>query len=298
MTCAPIALFVYNRVWHTQQTVEALLNNFLASKSDLIIFSDGAKRADDVEKVNKVREYIKQIDGFKSIAVFENETNKGLANSIISGVSHVLDMNEQIIVLEDDIVTSPYFLSYMNQGLHLYKNDHQVISIHGYVYPIKESLPKTFFLRGADCWGWATWKRGWQLFEKDGKHLLQQLTDQNLINLFDFDASYPYSKMLSDQTKGLNDSWAVRWYASAFLKEKLTLYPNTSLVKNIGLDNSGTHSGSSNNFDGALVDKEFVVERIALEDNTAARKSFANYFRKGKRSFGTGLMQRIAKLFS
>lgn len=160
---APIALFVYNRPMHTRQTVEALLANELAAESDLIIFADGAKSGKDADAVQEVREYIHSISGFKSIKINEQDTNQGLANSVIAGVTEVVNESGRIIVLEDDMVTSPYFLNYMNDSLEMYKDEDKVISIHGYMYPVKEKLPETFFLQGADCWGWATWKRGYYL---------------------------------------------------------------------------------------------------------------------------------------
>ena len=153
---APIALFVYNRPGHTQQTVEALLKNELAMESDLFIFSDAAKSSEIEVKVNAVREFIKSISGFRSLTIIERESNLGLANSIIDGVTNLCNEYGQVIVLEDDLVTSPFFLKYMNDGLNYYRDEEQVISIHGYIYPFDAKLPETFFLRGADCWGWAT----------------------------------------------------------------------------------------------------------------------------------------------
>ncbi len=191
---APIALFVYNRPWHIQQTVEALQKNDLAEDSDLFIFSDAPKKKEAVAAVQEVREYIKTVGGFKSVSIIERDINFGLANSIIDGVTRMCNEYGRVIVLEDDLVTSPYFLCYMNDALDLYEHEESVISIHGYIYPVAEKLPETFFLRGADCWGWATWKRGWELFEQDGRRLLEELCRQKLTDRFDFDNSYPIHK--------------------------------------------------------------------------------------------------------
>jgi hypothetical protein len=129
----------------------------------------------------------------------------------------------------------------MNRALSLYENDERVISIHGYVYPVKEALPENFFLRGADCWGWATWKRGWDLFESRGEYLLEKIKKEKLEYSFNFDGSYNYLDLLKMQIRGKNDSWAIRWHASAFLHNKFTLYPGKSLVANIGFDGSGAN---------------------------------------------------------
>jgi hypothetical protein len=276
MNFAPIVLFTYNRPWHTKQTVEALQKNMYAEQSNLFIFSDGPKTEKDEPKVKEVRKYLKTIKGFKNIEIIERDKNWGLANNIIDGVTKIVNQYGRVIVLEDDLVTSPYFLKFMNDGLDIYEEEEKVISIHGYVYRIK-GLPEIFFLRGADCWGWATWKRGWDLFEKDGKKLLDELEKRKLTKLFDFNGAYPYTKMLKDQVEGKVDSWAIRWYASAFIHEKLTLYPGISLVKNIG--DLGTHiKGNMSWLDVELSEKPIFVKRIPPIEDPQVRKKFENFF--------------------
>lgn len=276
---APIVLFVYNRLWHTQQTVEALQKNELAAESDLFIFSDGAKNTEDQYKVDEVRQYLKTITGFKSIAIEESQQNKGLANSIIHGVTQIVNQFGIVIVLEDDMITSKYFLQYMNNNLVIYNNFDNVISIHGFVYPIKD-LPETFFLRGADCWGWATWKRGWDIFEPNGEKLLEKLTEKKLAQEFDFNSTYPYIQMLKEQTVGKNNSWAIRWYASAFLANKLTLYPGKTLIKNIGFDGSGTHCCSEDVYQSIIDKSEPLFYEIKTIENLKARQKFEAFFKK------------------
>lgn len=279
MNFAPVVLFVYNRPWHTRQTVEALRKNIHAAESDLVVYSDAAKSDVDAEKVSEVRRYLADLKGFASVKVVARDRNYGLAASIISGVTEVVEKYGRVIVLEDDMVTSPYFLQYMNDALGTYESDDKVVSVHGYVYPVKGKLPETFFLRGADCWGWATWQRGWRLFEPDGRVLLSKLEANGLLDDFDFNGAMAYSKMLADQIEGKNDSWAIRWHAAAFLQDKLTLYPGRSLVKNIGLDSTGTHCASTSQFDSHISSSRINIERLALRENTEARESFVSYFR-------------------
>lgn len=290
---APIALFVYNRPLHTWRTIEALKNNKLAGRSDLYIFSDGAKDKSSRSAVDEVRELVADVQGFSNVSVIERETNYGLARSIIDGVSRLCQEFGQVIVLEDDLETSPYFLSYMRDALELYKHDEAVISIHGYTYPTDDNLPETFFLRGADCWGWATWKRGWDLFESDGKKLLEQLEANGQTSDFNFGGSYDYMSMLRAQVAGKNSSWAVRWYASAYLSSKLTLYPGRSLVANIGNDNTGTHCKDTDVFSGSISSKAVSVTRIAIEENIKCRLSFERYFRTIKAPFISRLASKL-----
>lgn len=274
---APIALFAYKRLWHIQETVEALKRNEFAEESNLFVFLDGPKGNSDKDGVEKVRTYAKTITGFKNITVIERDQNLGLANSIISGVTEVVNDYGSIIVLEDDMVTSPYFLRYMNDGLECYEDEERVASIHAYIYPIKNNLPETYFIKGADCWGWGTWERAWKVFEQDGAKLLNELRGKKLVREFNFNNSYGYTQMLEAQIMGKNDSWAVRWYASVFLRGMLTLYPGASLVTNIGTDASGTHCGESTVFDSDLADRPIIVDKLPIKENIYARKEIEKF---------------------
>jgi len=196
MILAPICLFVYKRPDLTFKTVTSLKENLYANESNLFIYSDAAKNDKDNSLVFEVRKYIKSIEGFKSVKFIERENNFGLSESIISGVSEVINQFDKVIVLEDDLITSKYFLKYMNEALDKYENENKVMSIHGYIYPVKSKLPETFFLRGTDCWGWATWKNRWQTFEKDGKILLEHLKEKKLAYSFDHNGTTNNIKML------------------------------------------------------------------------------------------------------
>ena len=249
---APIVLFTYNRPEHVKRVICALLNNKEAQYTDIIIYSDAAKNDNAVEKVNQTRSYIKTVTGFNSVKIVERSSNLGLAANIIDGVTQVVNEYGRVIVLEDDHVTSPYFLQYMNEGLEKYEDNEKVASIHGYVYPSKSELPYLFFIKGADCWGWATWKRAWDKFNPDGKYLLEQLKKQKLIKQFDFDFSYPFTRMLENQIQGKNQSWAIRWCASAYINDMYTLYPGKSMVSLIGNDGLGTHGSTSDAYEAIL----------------------------------------------
>jgi len=298
LTTAPIALFTYNRPWHTQQTVKALLKNAQAKGSDLFVFSDGPKNKATKEKVDEVRQYLRTIEGFKSVRIVERKENSGLAQSIISGVTEVVNEHGKVIVLEDDLVTSPYFLKFMNEGLNCYAQDNRVISIHGYCYPV-EGLPETFFLKGTDCWGWATWKRGWNLFEADGRKLLAALIEKNLLERFDFFGAYDYSGMLRGQIAGKNQSWAVRWYASALLRDRLTLYPRETLVQNIGLDGSGVHCANDHhegpfNESVSMTSVDFSV--IPVKESQEALKAFSCFLRQASPGLAKRVMYKLGRL--
>lgn len=293
---APIALFVYARPDHTRLTVEALKRNAEAVESDLFIYSDSAKGPETAEGVKKVRDYIRTIRGFRSVSIDEREQNAGLATSIIEGVTRVVNEYGAVIVVEDDLVTSQYFLRFMNDALRLYEKDTAVISIHGYVYPVHRSLPETFFLRGADCWGWATWKRGWDLFESDGTKLLKALQKRRLRFSFDWDGSYANTTMLKRQISGKVDSWAIRWHASAFLAGSLTLFPGISMVNNIGGDELGTHTKSLYEFQSKLADRPLVVERLPLIEHADARAAVVEFFTRVRLSVFQKIIRRIKGL--
>jgi len=291
---SPIVVFTYSRLWHTQQTILALQNNELAGDSDLFIYSDGPQQSQDsVSKVREVRDYICTVEGFRSVTIIEREKNYGLAKSIIDGVSEIVNRFGHVIVLEDDMITSPYFLRYMNEALNLYENEERIISIHGYVYPVKAKLPETFFLKGADCWGWATWKRGWDLFESDGTKLLLGLRSNSLERRFNFNGTYGYMRMLKNQVAGKNDSWAVRWYASALLNDKLTLYPGVSLVQNIGTDSSGIHCSATDVFNAQMSSAPIHLEHLTPEENGRCLEIMQEYFRSISLPFYKRLLRML-----
>ena len=294
---APIVVFTYNRPEHTLRTLNALLMNPLANESDIIIYSDSARTANHNKAVDEVRSYLSELTGFRSIKVIHRDKNFGLAESIIQGVTEVLQRSEKVIVLEDDMVVSPYFLEYMNEALEQFVDDDRVISVHGYVYPVEIELPEAFFLTGADCWGWATWRRGWDLFNSEGKYLLDELVRRHLIQEFDYNGAYPFLSMLKDQIKGANDSWAIRWHASAFLAGKLTLYPGRSLVHNIGTDSSGTHCKDSDSMDAKLSETKINLNNISVESSRTAREAFENFFRQSQKKLLQRLLGKAGCLF-
>ena len=290
MNLAPIVLFAYNRPLHVKQTLESLSTNFLAAESDLYIYIDGPKSdssAEQLQKIKEVKSVIREKQWCKSVTIFESETNKGLAESVIQGVTKIVNEYGKIIVLEDDLVTGPYFLTFMNDALNLYASVEEVACITGYIYPGKDKLPETFFLKGADCWGWATWKDQWDIFELNGELLLNQLEHKGLVKEFDFNGTYEFTQMLRDQIAGKNSSWAVRWYASSFLKNRLCLYSGQSLVQNIGNEGSGTHSSDvSTTWDVTLFDKKINVLPIKIEEDKVAKNSISNYFLTEKQLSG------------
>ncbi len=280
---APIALFAHMRPIHLMKTVSALASNRESKHTHLIVFCDAAKKPDHQIAVDEVRKVAASIQGFASVTVVIRKDNLGLSGNIIDGITRVVNEHGRVIVVEDDLIVSPYFLSYMNRALDIYAFDERVISIHGYVYPVSKSLPETFFLLGADCWGWATWRRGWSFFNSDGQFLLDKMKQKKLINKFNFNDTKAFSKMLEDQVSGKNDSWAIRWHASAFLENKLTLYPGRSLVQNIGNDASGTHSIQSDIFNVSLTSTEVKLERITVSHSLIGEVAFMDFFKKESR---------------
>ena len=292
---APIALFAYARPDHLRRTIEALRLNTLANDSDLIVFSDAARTSDQETGVASVRNYLLTIKGFRSVSLHCRPHNFGLARSIITGVTMILEQYERVIVLEDDMVTSPYFLSYMNDALERFATDERVASIHGYLFPLNEPMPEAFFLPGADCWGWATWRRGWALFNPEGQALLDEIQQRGLVKEFNFGGAYLYSGMLQEQIAGKNDSWAIRWYASAFLAGKLTLYPGRSLIQNIGHDATGTHCGADNLYAVELSASSINLEGVPVATSTAALQAFAGFLASTQGGLFKRLKRRLSK---
>jgi len=267
--CVPIVFFTYKRV--PRKTIKSLLNNNLASKSDVYIFSDGYKNDVDKNDVLEVREYLKSIEGFKSIQVVEASQNKGLANSIIYGVTEIINRYGKVIVLEDDLIVSNDFLEYMNEALEFYKNDKAIWSISGYgpKLPCLEDYDKDLYLspRGSS-WGWATWKGRWDSVDWDVKDFEKLKLDKQMRKEFELGGDDMY-KMLELQMLEKIDSWAIRWCFSQFLQDKYTVYPVKSKIVNDGFnDSKGTHnSDGSSKWDVQTSDVQVTFENIGVKED-------------------------------
>ncbi len=278
---APIVLFVYNRPAHVRQTVQALRENDIANESELFIYSDGPK--DDPHskaKVADVRNFIKTITGFRTITIVASEQNKGLADSIIQGVTEIVSLYGRVIVLEDDLVVAPCFLRFMNEALDEYESVPQVMQISGHMFAVKiKAETDAVFLPFVTSWGWASWKRAWDHFDPSMSGYEKIKHDTQLRYRFDLEGAYNYFAMLEGQLHGKVDSWAIRWYLSVFLKNGLTLYPITSFIRNIGFDGSGTHCGVAAGAKGALQfpspgRKEFHFPEVSVDPEAYSNITF------------------------
>jgi hypothetical protein len=286
-------MFAYRRPEHLRRAAQSLSANREARTTDLYIFCDGAKGSRDAAAVGAVRAVARAVRGFGSLTVIERDRNLGLAASLIAGVTQVVEAHERVIVVEDDLVLSPYFLAFTNQALTLYADEERVASVHAYIFPVRQALPETFFLKGAECWGWGTWRRAWRRFNPDGADLVRQIRERKLEHEFDLDGSYRYTATLESQARGKLDSWAIRWRASCYLADMLTLYPGRSLVRNAGLDGTGVHRDDSGDFEVALADAPVAVNRIPLEPSAAGRAAYVDFFRGLRRP---GLARRAWRL--
>jgi hypothetical protein len=239
MDISPIVLFVYNRPWHTQQTLDALVKNELASESTLYVFADGSKlnaTEEDLKKINEVHTIIKNQTGFKEILFIKREKNYGLADNIISGVTEVVNKYGKVIVLEDDIVTSTYFLKFLNDGLNLYQNSGNVYSINSYMFPIECKEATTFLsYLATSSWGWATWSEKWKVYKSDINYKSVIQNNKFLKARFNF-ADYDFVSILDNK-----NSWAIKWYYSVFIRNGLGLFTTKTLSKHIGAGEDATH---------------------------------------------------------
>ncbi len=295
MSLSPILLFVYNRPEHTRLTLEALKKNHLSDSSSLYIFSDGYRNETDREEVMKVRELIHSVEGFAAIHIEEKSENVGLARNIIEGVTGVVNEHEKVIVLEDDLITSPYFLTFMNNVLDRYEQEEKIAHVQGFCFPL-QGLPDAFLIKWTGSWGWATWKRAWDLFNPDGEALLTEIMKKKLNREFDFNGNYPFTRMLRRQVNGENDSWAIRWNASLFLNNRLSVNAGKSLVQNIGFDGSGRHSGRDEIYTTPLHMSALSSEIPRIEENMIARKAFEKYYRRTNSHLAKAV-RRVKRLF-
>lgn len=295
MSHSPILLFVYNRPTHTRRLIESLQANAEAAASPLIVYSDAARDDAAQSAVEEVRRMLRSIGGFGSIEIIERKENQGLARNIIDGVTTQISRYGRVIVLEDDLVVAPYFLRFMNDALDLYKDEPRVGHIQACDFTKDASLPDTFLIKWTGSWGWATWERAWKHFNPNGSHLLEQLERRKLTRRFDFNGTYRFTRMLRRQIEGKNNSWAIRWNASLFLDDILSLNTGRSLVQNTGFDGSGTNCGGGGLYDSSLWMEPLPVSLISpIEENQEARRCFARYYHRTN-NFWAKAIRRIKR---
>lgn len=284
MSNAPIALFLYNRPEHTQRTLDALVSNEGFHKSELYVFCDGPKEAKDLEAVLATREVLHSYN-LANAKIIERQKNLGLARSIITGVSELCHQHGRTIVLEDDLITSPYFLEYMNHALNLYADDLGVMQVSGYMFPIdRHNLPQTFFLNLTTSWGWGVWDRSWKYFDSSPTNFIRIQNEASKRENFDLGGMYPYFKMLKSKQRGKIDSWAIDWYASVFCMDGVCLFPAQSLVRNIGHDNTGVHCGSSSAYEVDLSLEKIIQFPEQTSELPEARRRLIKYYQLSKLS--------------
>lgn len=244
MNLAPICLFTYKRLDCTVATVEALKKNYLASDSQLFIFSDEAKKEEDKFFVKEVRTFNRSIKGFKDIQFFEKEKNTGLANSIIGGVTQIVNQFGKVIVIEDDLITTPNFLNYMNKALDFYETEKKIFSVAGYTIPMK--VPKyyqhdVYAIPRASPWGWASWADRWNTVDWKVSDYQEFAQNKELQKQFNQGGS-DLTGMLTRQMSQKLDSWAIRWGYQQFKNNQITIFPTVSKVRNIGFGPDATHT--------------------------------------------------------
>ncbi len=306
MINAPVVIFLYNRPYQTIKTLKNLKLNNNSQNTELIVYSDGYKKNDilDKKKVEIVRNIIKKISGFKSKKIFLRNRNFGLYKNILSGLDNVFKKYDRAIILEDDILVNKFFINYMNKALEIYKNNYEVSSIHGWMCEHNQKLPNTFFLRGSDIWGWATWKRSWIDFNRKPKDLIKKFRKKpELIKKFNLSDSYDYFKILKKRSLNLNQSWGILWNASNFLKKKYYLNFSKSLCVNIGQDFSGTHSTINQGyFNQNLSDKKIILSKQdvieCFEGEKVKSKFFLenyknNFLKKASNKLMTKLINKV-----
>lgn len=304
---APIIVFCYNRPWHIEQTLDALSSNELADQSILYIYCDGPKvdaSEEQRQKITEVRQVVRKRQWCKDVYIVESEKNKGLANSVISGVTEVINRYNRVIVLEDDLITSPYFLTYMNHSLDFYENYESVFSIGGYNFPqtkmpIPDDYPYDNYVCLRSCsWGWSTWRNRWNKVNWTMEKFNISKTNSSMMHALNR-LGDDFIPMMQMQQDGLIDSWSVRFGFEHFLHHSVAMIPCVSYVRNIGIDGSGTHCGNnaeSYNIDLSLSKSTPILLDVLYEDSRIIN-AFYTCYSSIKRPLWQKMINFIARKF-
>ena len=283
---APIIIFAYKRVKHLKKTIEALKMNSLASSSSLIVYSDGPRSSKDKIEVAEVRRYLDGVDGFKEVIVIKHPWNLGVEQNNYNGITETFRKYGKGIFLDDDIVVSPFFLSFMNKALDLYETEERVGAICAYRLPNNKNLPDSFFFKGFSSWGWAGWERSWRNFQYD---------TQNLLNWFQDEGKD--SVLLKKQEKEFRFTWDVLWSASLIYSDQYVLYPGKALVQNIGHDGTGEHCPMGDIYNVSLAEKELRLEAVPIEPNQDYIKATKEFSLLYQAQLETTFFQKLANSF-
>jgi hypothetical protein len=296
---APIAIFAFNRPNHLANCLQSLERCVGLENSEGTIFIDGARNDQEADVVSSSVGVALKFASKYNFRVEARQENFGLAKSITSGIDEMFSLSSKLIVIEDDLILAKGFLDFMNKGLSRYENNSGVASISGYQYPIERELHTSVFLRGADCWGWATWKDRWEQTSFSGKELLNQIRTKKLANEFNLEGSNNYVDLLEKQILGEINSWAILWHTSMFLENRLSLYPPYSLVSNEGGDGLGTHFGNNQLYSQKISDEMDFLLPSSIEQSEEYRDALIEFYQKNfKRfTFSQRILGKLKRLF-
>ena len=273
---APIALFTHANPDRVAATIDSLRACDEARLSVLTVFCDGAGSPAEAQDVARVREIVAAVDGFRDVVVVECPEYVGRSRLLAEGVSKVVSEHDSVIVVEDDLVVSPSFLRFVNDGLDAYADEESVVSICGYSYRIRPTMPETYFLPGAHCWGWATWRRGWNLYRNNADELASEIMETGMIHAFDGGGAEPLTRLLAQSEPDDDSTWSLCWMAAATLGRRMTLHPGRSLVRHV--DYSGEESGVAPVFESPLSADHVEVERLPVEVNKGLHRELSRSF--------------------
>jgi hypothetical protein len=279
---APIIFFCYNRPDHTRQVLESLYNNRLSNESSLWIYVDGPKpeaSEETLAAISKVKEIIREKKWCGQVTIVESELNKGLIQSNVEGVTRMVNEFGKVIAVEDDNLLSPGFLTFMNDALDFYEHNPNVMHVCGYVQPVFRDVPigqSTYFFYHTYTWGWGTWKRAWDKFNTDPLEVWKAVKAKGNMRKLNMDQTFEFFWGLKAVKKGKLQSWNASWHSTVFLNDGLCLYPQKSMVSNIGHDGSGTNCEPDERYRiqaDALADY-IPVNAIALEEHKGMKKQY------------------------
>ena len=294
-TLAPIAVFCYNRLDHIRLTIGSLKNNILAQNSEIFIFSDGPKNQKDNLIIKKVRKYLSTVEGFKRIKIFKAKKNLGLRRSIVEGVSFVLKKRKKIIVLEDDMVTSTYFLSFMNDALNYYKNQKKIFHITSHSHFQNTNLfesQKIYFSKYMNCWGWGTWEDRWNKLTFNEKIIKSFFKNKKMRKNFDYDSGL-FWKQIESNFNHKTNTWAIFWYASIYMNRGLCVNPKISYTKNIGMDGTGMHTVNTSYLLSSLLCNNRFKKFIKKYSNLKMEKKLKENLRSSSNSISNKIINRL-----
>lgn len=302
----PVLFCIFNRPEVTRKTFEAIRR---ARVENLFVVADGPRtyRAGENELVNQTREIINEIDWPCNLKTNFSDSNLGCKYRMSSGISWAFEQTEQLIIVEDDCLPSDSFFGFCENLLHRYEDADDIMMISGDNFQMQNVTSDSYyFSKWAHIWGWATWRRAWNLYdlELESWPALRESNGWSAFVDSDLERAH-WTHTFDQQHEGMIDTWDFPWMYTCWVNQGLCILPNVNLVSNLGFAADATHTTDDQSKLACMETHELdrlVHPDAIIRNKTADQFTWETIFKPDHSSFKKetkiGWWQKLKKLAS